>query len=99
VYCHSCRVHVAPTPPRTVWKVTTVVLWVTSMCVAVCFSLALGLNLVLAPAAIVIGMSIGTAARRMSSWTCPRCGAELVEPEPQTVEGRPIVIPQVAAQH
>ena len=29
-------------------------------------------------------MAVGTAARRMSSWTCPRCAAELLEPEPQT---------------
>jgi hypothetical protein len=51
------------------------------MTVAVGFSCLLGLNLVLAPAAIFIGMSIGTAARKLSDWTCPRCHEELVEPE------------------
>jgi hypothetical protein len=64
------------------WKVVNVAFWIGSMLVATAFSLALGLNLVLAPAAIAIGMAIGTSARRLSSWTCPRCGAELVEPEP-----------------
>jgi hypothetical protein len=64
-----------------VWKIVTVALWCSSLVVALGFSLALGLNLVLAPAAIVVGMSVGTAARRLSTWTCPRCGSELVEPE------------------
>jgi hypothetical protein len=61
------------------------VLWATSLVVAVCFSLVIGLNIVLAPAAIVIGMAVGTSARRLSSWTCPRCRAELAprEPEPE----------------
>jgi hypothetical protein len=81
--CHSCRCHVEPTPPNGAWKVLNVAFWVASMTVAVAFSLLMGLNLVLAPVAIFIGMSIGTAARRMSSWSCPRCHEELIEPEPQ----------------
>jgi hypothetical protein len=65
------------------WKILTVAFWVTSLIVSIPFSLIIGLNLVLAPAAIMVGMSIGTAARRVSTWSCPRCDAELVEPEPQ----------------
>jgi hypothetical protein len=82
--CHSCRCRVEPTPPNSAWKILNVVFWVASMTLAVLFSLAMGLNLLLAPAAIFVGMSIGTAARRMTSWTCPRCHEELIEPEPQT---------------
>jgi hypothetical protein len=81
--CHSCRCHVTPTPPRTIWKVVNVGFWIASLIVATGFSLLLGLNLILAPAAIVVGMAVGTSARRLSSWTCPHCGAELVEPEPE----------------
>jgi hypothetical protein len=66
------------------WKVAVVVFWVTSMVVAIGFGSIVGLSLLLAPAAIAVGMAIGTAARRLSSWTCPRCGAELLEPEPNT---------------
>ncbi len=82
MFCHSCRCHVTPEPPRSVWKVLSVGFWVGSMVIAVCFSLLLGLNLVLAPAAIFIGASVGACARKLNDWTCPRCKAELVEPEP-----------------
>ena len=82
--CHACRVHVTPRPPKTVWKVLTVAFWIGSLVVASGFSLALGLNLLLAPAAIFIGMSVGTSARMLSSWTCPRCNAELIEPDVTT---------------
>jgi hypothetical protein len=79
--CHCCRVHVTPTPPKTMWKIALVGFWVGSMIVSTLFSLALGLNLLLAPAAIFIGCAIGTSARRLNSWTCPRCSTELVEPQ------------------
>jgi hypothetical protein len=65
--------------------------WISTLAVAVGFSLLLGLNLVLAPAAIVIGMAVGTSARLLSSWTCPHCRAELIEPE---AEPAPQVIPR-----
>jgi len=82
--CHACKCHVTPSKPKTMWKVLTIVFWVTTLPVALAFSLIIGLNVILAPAAIFIGMSVGTAARRLSSWTCPRCDAELLEPEPNT---------------
>jgi hypothetical protein len=65
-----------------VWKFVNVGFWIASLVVATCFSLALGLNLVLAPAAIVVGWSVGTSARRLNDWTCPHCNEELVEPDP-----------------
>ncbi|MDF2691818.1 MAG: hypothetical protein K0S65_201 [Labilithrix sp.] len=93
MFCHSCRSQVTPVPPRSIWKVLSVAFWVGSLTIAAGFSLLLGLNLVLAPAAIFIGMSIGACARKLNNWTCPRCDAELVEPEPtselQTVRRRP----------
>ena len=82
--CHACKCHVTPSKPKTMWKVLTIVFWVTTLPVALAFSLVIGLNVILAPAAIFIGMSVGTAARRLSSWTCPRCDAGLLEPEPNT---------------
>ena len=82
MYCNACRCHVTPTPPRSIWKVLSVGYWIGSLVIAVAFSLLLGLNLVLAPAAIAIGMSIGVSARKLNNWTCPRCDNELVEPDP-----------------
>jgi hypothetical protein len=79
--CHCCRVHVTPTRPRTMWKIALVGFWAGSMIISTLFSLALGLNLLLAPAAIFIGCAIGTSARRLNSWTCPRCSTELIEPQ------------------
>jgi hypothetical protein len=64
--------------------------WITSLIVAVVFSLLIGLNLILAPAAIFVGMAVGTSARRLSSWTCPRCKAELIEPEPEGADLVPL---------
>jgi hypothetical protein len=81
MYCHTCRCNVTPKAPKSSWKYLSVGYWVGSMVVAIGFSLAAGLNLVLAPVAVVIGMSIGVAARKLNNWTCPRCGAEMVEPE------------------
>lgn len=83
--CHACKCHVTPVKPRTMWKVASVVLWGTSLVVAIAFSVFAGLNLLLLPMAIVVGMAVGTSARRLSSWTCPRCDTELLEPEPNTV--------------
>lgn len=92
--CHACRVHVTPTPPKTIWKVLNVAFWISTLIIGGIFCSLIGLNLILAPAAIAIGMSVGTSARLMSSWTCPRCNAELIEPEPETarphVPTRPI---------
>lgn len=95
--CPSCRAHVTPIPPGTAFKVLNVGFWICSLAVATAFSLLLGLNLVLAPTAIVVGMSVGASARRLASWTCPRCGAELFEPEPETslVEPPPFLAPQL----
>jgi hypothetical protein len=66
------------------WKVLNVVLWIACLTVAMPLSLVIGLNILLAPLAIAIGCAVGTSARRMTSWTCPRCDSELLEPEPQT---------------
>lgn len=82
MYCHCCRCHVTAVRPKTLLKVLNVFFWLASLTVAVGFSLLAGLNIVLAPAAIVIGMSVGVSARRLNTWTCPRCGAELVETQP-----------------
>ncbi|MBX3232782.1 MAG: hypothetical protein KIT84_43675 [Labilithrix sp.] len=82
--CHACKCHVTPVKPRTMWKVGVVAFWITSLVVAVGFGSIVGLSLFLAPVAIAVGMAIGTSARRLSSWTCPRCDAELLEPEPNT---------------
>ncbi|MBN9160631.1 MAG: hypothetical protein BGO98_03060 [Myxococcales bacterium 68-20] len=83
MFCHTCRCHVTPTPPKSIWKVLSTGYWIGSLVIALCFSILLGLNLVLAPVAIVIGMSIGAAARKLYNWTCPNCDAELIEPEPE----------------
>ena len=82
--CHACKCHVTPVRPKTTWKLFTVGFWVTTLVVAIAFSAFAGLNLVLLPFAIAIGMAVGAAARRLTSWTCPRCNAELIVPEGQT---------------
>lgn len=82
--CHACKCDVTPAKPRSTWKAITVAFWVACLVVSIPFSLVIGLNLLLAPAAICIGFAVGTASRRMGSWTCPRCNVELLEPEPQT---------------
>ncbi len=97
--CHACRTHVTPTPPKTIWKILNVAFWISTLAIAVAFSLLLGLNLILAPAAIAIGMSVGTSARLLSAWTCPRCGSELVEPEAVPTQERVSAPPIEAPSH
>jgi hypothetical protein len=62
------------------WKIVNLVFWVTLLSFALAGSCIIGLNLVLAPMAIALGLAIGTAARRAASWTCPRCDSEMAEP-------------------
>lgn len=83
--CPSCKDTVEPVPPKSAWKVATVLFWIAAMVTAVGFSLLLGLNVVLVPAWLLIGMSVGVAARRASEWTCPTCAYELA-PAPRVVE-------------
>lgn len=78
--CHTCKAAVEPVAPRTIWKIGVVGFWFAAMLTATVFSLLLGLNIVLVPLWFAIGASVGVAARRASTWTCPRCHEEMAEP-------------------
>jgi hypothetical protein len=97
MHCRSCRGDVTPVPPRTMAKLSLVAFYVMSLTVALLFSLLLGLNIVLVPVAIAIGCSVGVAARRASSWSCPQCKEEMVAPaiattdDARTPRSRPLV--------
>ena len=78
--CSSCRKNVTPAAPRTMWKIVNLFFWITALAFAGFFSIIIGLNLVMAPTAIVIGMAIGTSARRLAAWSCPSCNEEMAEP-------------------
>jgi hypothetical protein len=92
--CKSCKADVTPVPPRTMAKLGLVGFYVASLVVATLFSLLLGLNIVLVPVAIAVGLSVGVAARRASEWSCPQCKEEM-HPAPSTeapeVRPRPFV--------
>lgn len=77
VVCSHCHQDVAPSAPRSLWKLGTVFFWVVAMVTATVFSLLLGLNLVLVPLWLPIGLAVGVAARRAATATCPVCGEEL----------------------
>ena len=78
--CSSCKENVEPVAPRTAWKLVTIALWFTTLAVGMFFAILLGLNIVLVPVCIAIGLSVGEAAHRAASWTCPSCHAELAPP-------------------
>jgi hypothetical protein len=61
-------------------KLSLVGFYVASLAVALMFSLLLGLNIVLVPVVVAIGCSVGVAARRASSWSCPQCKEEMAAP-------------------
>lgn len=65
-------------------KLSLVGFYVASLVVATIFSLLLGLNIVLVPVAVAVGLSVGTAARRASTWSCPQCKQEMAAPAPST---------------
>ena len=91
--CRSCKNDVTPVPPRTMAKLSLVGFYVASLLVATLFSLLLGLNIVLVPVAVAVGLSVGTAARRASSWSCPECKEEMApapSPAATTEEVRPV---------
>jgi len=74
-------------------KLSLVAFYVASLVVATIFSLLLGLNIVLVPVAIAVGCSVGVAARRASTWSCPQCKEEMTAPivAPETQRTRPLV--------
>jgi hypothetical protein len=85
--CHACKCHVTPVPPKTTWKLLSVACWATTLVVAIAFSAFVGIQLLLLPFAIAAGFAVGASARRLTSWTCPRCKTELIVPEPNTTLG------------
>lgn len=96
--CHACKRSVIPEPPHSTRKILTAALWVMLLSGAFVASLIIGLNLVLAPAAIFVGMAIGTSARLASAWTCPCCKNELMVPADvaeasNTAHGHPFAAP------
>jgi hypothetical protein len=92
--CSACKSDVTPVPPRTMAKLGLVGFYIAALVVSTIFSLLLGLNILLAPAAIVVGMAVGVAARRANEWSCPQCKEEMrapaAEPTPAMAE-RPLV--------
>jgi hypothetical protein len=82
--CKSCKSDVTPVPPRTMAKLGLVA----SLVVATMFSLLLGLNIVLVPVAVAVGLSVGVAARRASEWSCPQCKEEM-HPAPLSASAPP----------
>jgi hypothetical protein len=95
--CTACRRRVEPVAPRTTWKVVTVLLWVATLIVGEFFGILLGLNIVLMPMWIGIALSVGVAARRASSWTCPECSEEITGYVPERErEPRRDLVPQPA---
>lgn len=85
--CSSCKSDVVPVKPRTRWKILTVAFWIGALATSLVFSLLLGLNIVLVPLWLVNGMAVGIAARRLASYSCPVCHAEMAAPpaaEPTT---------------
>jgi len=78
--CHHCKCDVTPVKPKTTWKLFTVAFWITTLVVAIGFSVFAGIQLVLLPMALFISMAIGASVSRLNSWTCPRCRDELIVP-------------------
>ena len=78
--CRSCKTDVTPVAPKTMAKIVTVGFWVAAMAISTIFSLLLGLNIVLVPVAVAIGLAVGTSARRASTWSCPQCKEEMAAP-------------------
>lgn len=96
--CHACKRSVVPEPPHSTRKILTTALWVMLLSGAFVASLLIGLNLVLAPLAIFVGMAIGTSARLAAAWTCPCCKNELMVPfdvaeSSNTAHGHPFAAP------
>lgn len=86
--CSACHENVTPVPPRTMAKVALVAFYVASLAVSMVFSCLLGLNLLLVPVAMAIGLSVGTAAQRASTWSCPECKEEMAPPVATTTPAR-----------
>lgn len=92
--CTACKSDVTPVPPHTMAKLSLVAFYVASLVVATGFSLLLGLNVVLVPIAVAVGTSVGAAARRASSWSCPACKEEMAAPAPAEPEAAKPLVPQ-----
>ncbi len=88
VICKACKEQVSPRAPRTAWKIATLLFWLAALATSLVFSLLLGLNVLLVPAWLGIGMAVGVAARRAAAWSCPACSAELTPPIPDAEEDR-----------
>jgi hypothetical protein len=81
--CPSCRETVEPCPPRRNRAIFETLFWLFALgtaTAAVAFFGLIGLAVLLLPLWLVVGMGVGAAARRASSWYCPVCRYELPPP-------------------
>lgn len=78
MHCRSCKGQVVPRPPKTAWKLVNVGFWIALLATGMLFGCLLGLNVVLVPVWCFMAGAVGVATHRASSWSCPKCNAELV---------------------
>jgi len=88
--CWCCGKVVQPIPPRTLRKILNFVFWTSSLSMGMLVTPLLGLDVLLLPFSIAMGLSVGTTAREAGNWSCPSCHAAVHAP-PEVVA--PIGLP------
>lgn len=91
--CWCCGKVVQPVPPRTLRKILNVVFWTSSLTMGMLVTPLLGLDVLLLPFSVAMGLSVGTTAREAGSWSCPSCHAAVhAPPEVVVPAGAPVTL-------
>lgn len=73
--CRACGTREPPRARSRVWWIPLGMFWAVLLGFGACFAILLPLNLLLVPAWLAVGSSVGPLARKLTEPRCPSCGA------------------------
>lgn len=87
VHCTACGEEVTARPPRRAFWLLIASFWIFSLLFGIGAAMS-GWSVLLLLAWVLMASTVGVIAQRVTSWTCPECGASVPPPAGALPRGR-----------